>query len=619
VAIVATAARALAERPTAPHGKIAQLGAVICDRRGEAPHAALSLRTPTLLTIDTWLNGIGLTAPITDCPAWPPDLFALAGTLIHRGGAYLRVFEHPGSSTYLEGIDAAAKKWRDRLDAITARPVTPWDLELARVPEVESGWACLIEARERPLNAINEAATLVEQLIRLTLIADAASRGIGVTWNNTTPEAGSEPSEFLLMAGEALSYNDNRSYCREVPPKVLCVLGKQHTPAKGATFRSLSHHLALSYPGEIEARWILASPKTTEPASAREGLNLLLLPWPERVETSDFHEAAPGAKRTDGSEPPGYFRFDPKKSDAPEVFGRRLQHALRLARQHAGPIDAVVFPELALTELQYKEAERIAFDERTILICGVRQAGQVEGEWDANLCILQAAGAVREAQPDPVEGAKLREDLRRSQAKHHRWYLDRTQIVNYQLAGALPAARGAWEHIELAPPRVLHFVTVNAITWSVLICEDLARQDPAAELVRAVGPNLLIALLMDGPQLSHRWPARYAAVLAEDPGTSILTLTSLGMVERSRPILGSGERAPVSRAIALWRDAIAGEIQIALDPGHNACVLSLECRMQKEYCADGRSDHGQARYPVYAGYCSFEVPEEVEEPAKTEA
>jgi hypothetical protein len=31
-------------------------------------------------------------------------------------------------------------------------------------------------------------------------------------------------------------------------------------------------------------------------------------------------------------------------------------------------------------------------------------------------------------------------------------------------------------------------------TWSVLICEDLARQDPAADLIRAVGPNLLIAL-----------------------------------------------------------------------------------------------------------------------------
>ena len=68
--------------------------------------------------------------------------------------------------------------------------------------------------------------------------------------------------------------------------------------------------------------------------------------------------------------------------------------------------------------------------------------------------------------------------------------------------------------------RLLYFVTLNRMTWSVLICEDLARQDPAADLIRAVGPNLVIALLMDGPQLNGRWPARYASVLAEDPGSS---------------------------------------------------------------------------------------------------
>jgi len=139
-----------------------------------------------------------------------------------------------------------------------------------------------------------------------------------------------------------------------------------------------------------------------------------------------------------------------------------------------------------------------------------------------------------------------------------------------------------------------------------LVCEDLARQDPAADLIRAVGPNLLIALLMDGPQLSGRWPAGYASVLAEDPGTSVLTLTSLGMAERSRPIMPSGRAAP-RRVIALWRDAIAGEIQLALDPGDDACVLTLEHQLRTEYCADGRGDGGQTRYPVYAGYRSFKT------------
>jgi hypothetical protein len=61
---------------------------------------------------------------------------------------------------------------------------------------------------------------------------------------------------------------------------------------------------------------------------------------------------------------------------------------------------------------------------------------------------------------------------------------------------------------------------------------------------------LLIALLMDGPQLKSRWSGRYAGVLAEDPGSSVLTLTSLGMALRSRPIV-AGKRIEVSRAIAL--------------------------------------------------------------------
>jgi len=51
---------------------------------------------------------------------------------------------------------------------------------------------------------------------------------------------------------------------------------------------------------------------------------------------------------------------------------------------------------------------------------------------------------------------------------------------------------------------------------TVLICEDLARLDPVNDLVRAVGPNLVMSLLMDGPQLTTRWPARYATVLADD-------------------------------------------------------------------------------------------------------
>ncbi|HEX5887886.1 MAG TPA: hypothetical protein VFY61_04250, partial [Pyrinomonadaceae bacterium] len=136
------------------------------------------------------------------------------------------------------------------------------------------------------------------------------------------------------------------------------------------------------------------------------------------------------------------------------------------------------------------------------------------------------------------------------------------------------------------------------------ICEDLARQDPIAELVRAVGPNLVIALLMDGPQLPSRWPARYATVLADDPGSSVLTLTSIGMAELSRP----PSVATGSRAIALWKDAKTGQaITIDLPKDKQGAVLSLSRVFVKEYAADGRDDGGATGYPTLTGvhYVSY--------------
>jgi hypothetical protein len=559
-----------------------------------------------VLTIETWLRGIRPNVAIEECPGWPPDLFALTGTLIRRSGAYLRLFKRRDPAAYAQEIHKEGGLWRKELDDIPTdvdeTKVSHWLLKV-RPEKVFDGWAALIRQKDRPINAIDASPELAEQLIRLALIADEASRGMGIRADNKT-DSGSDPSRFLSLADQVLVENEGRSFCWDVSLESLCVLGKQHTPLKGATFRSLSHHLALYDPGEINAIWYTAIPKTVDETPAPRGLNLLLLPWPTQVETHHFHELVPLGPRADNTPPPSYFRYHhPQGPDDLETFRRKLKNALEKARQHAGSIDAIVFPELALTQAQYNLAERAAFEARSILICGVRP-DEPQGEWDRNECVLQVAGAVHGAKPHVDAEEDLLSGLRLKQAKHHRWYLDRAQIVTYQLGGALPAAsRGAWENVEL-PERLLHFVTLNPITWAVLICEDLARQEPAAELIRAVGPNLLIALLMDGPQLSNRWPARYAAVLAEDPGSSVLTLTSLGMAERSRPVVGSGVRAPVSRVIALWRDAIEGEIQIALDQGDDACVLSLEYRDRNQYSADGRSDQGQT--PVYAGYRSFQ-------------
>jgi hypothetical protein len=102
---------------------------------------------------------------------------------------------------------------------------------------------------------------------------------------------------------------------------------------------------------------------------------------------------------------------------------------------------------------------------------------------------------------------------------------------------------------------------------------------------------------MDGPQLSSRWSARYATVLADDPGCSVLTLTSLGMAMMSKP-----PGKAVSRVVGLWKDAVRPDpVEIVLPEGAEAVVLTLSAENHEEFTADGRTDEGTTGYPILAG------------------
>jgi hypothetical protein len=141
-----------------------------------------------------------------------------------------------------------------------------------------------------------------------------------------------------------------------------------------------------------------------------------------------------------------------------------------------------------------------------------------------------------------------------------------------------------WERIEV-PPRLVQFVELGeGITLVYLVCEDLAQSDGLADVLRAVAPTIVAAFLLDGPQLASRWAARYASVLADDPGSVVQTLTSFGMTERSRP---HGRDA--SRVIALWKDPLRGLREIPLEPGAQGVLLSASFDRTKRRSADGRT------------------------------
>jgi hypothetical protein len=169
------------------------------------------------------------------------------------------------------------------------------------------------------------------------------------------------------------------------------------------------------------------------------------------------------------------------------------------------------------------------------------------------------------------------------QNKHHPWSLDEVQILQYHLGGALHPHVRWWEAMEV-PRRAVRFIVLgDQITMVSLVCEDLAQIDDVAEVIRSVGPTFVFAPLLDGPQLTSRWAARYASVLADDPGSAVLTLTSYGMVQRCRP-----HGLDSSRVIALWKDPVRGFRQIPLESGAQGVLLTVCGGRTTRRTADGR-------------------------------
>jgi len=274
---------------------------------------------------------------------------------------------------------------------------------------------------------------------------------------------------------------------------------------------------------------------------------------------------------------------------------------IKLAENSVSKVHVVAFPELALDGPRLEVLKtRLANDLKRahhipILITGVctaakdgHEAGMADDRLGKNQVVLSVffAGKWYDLEQD----------------KHHRWRLNGDQIWRYNLGGVLAANQFWWEAIAIPRRRITFLAPTGWLTLCPLICEDLARLEPVSELIRGVGPTLLIAILLDGPQLKQRWSARYASVLADDPGTSVLTVSSLGMALRSRSgsaeldstLDGGSAASGPACAVALWKDGLTGWKEITMGPQDGAVILSVSAGMATEFTADGRGDQGNA-------------------------
>jgi hypothetical protein len=562
---------------------------------------------------------------LTRIPIYAPDTFAAVATLLDWSGAYqylwlpqnhelgpdpLRVLSDEARAVHQ--VMAAAYAYLvpfrhdpEERDALTeaacqflARRYDRTDVNKEDVVEagakLQQLWDAVIRCKNEPV--IHFRSPTIERLVpewwspalRLLIITDEACGGLGFHSTDKT----------LIQALAANLVEDRNiseveTFCTGlVNDSVVNVLPKTKTSQVGCTMPALTHNLAaLQRQGQASARWLLtrAKPLAACPSRAASGpdrgefLNLLLVPFPYRIPSRCFEESPSKTFMTkqcwlDTTKQPG------RGADALAQFVKALCHICSIG---GVPIHGVVFPEYSLDWHTY---DRIcgqlleAFPQDIeLVIAGVSHKPEAQHP-TGNYVAMRGRLRTEDGALHNTTGW----DYQSTRGKHHRWKLNDAQMKRYGLSHRFKRYTDAWEDIEIGR-RFIEFVEPRAGTsLTTLICEDLARIDPCQQVIRAVGPNLVIALLMDGPQIVTRWPRHYAGVLADDPGSSVLTLSSLGLIERASPT----DRTR-SRAVAFWKDP-GGEVELHLASGNHALAVSLRARRTEEFTLDGRGDGGRS-------------------------
>ncbi|OYV42353.1 MAG: hypothetical protein B7Z75_13180 [Acidocella sp. 20-57-95] len=527
-------------------------------------------------------------------PLWAPDLFAVVATLAERSGFYAE----PGIAL---STTASGRKLKRRRAAQAESMGADWGKVSIGVPsgQVLTLWERLLTAWGAPVCAgPGFGKRWKDAAMKLLATVDEACAGVGYAPDDISPDRSQTLATFVLEEYlSAVPHAPKRkskigflpflpySLARAVPADRACVLPKALTPEVGCTLRSMTHNLSL-LPGigEVTAEWRLTSSQSAKPASIKESspFNLLVIPYPYHINSADFSVG----RAPDGSDVDGYFQLNagwmPKGNERDQVkkIADFILALIKAAEADGGDVNAIILPESALPLAIAEKVAPAVWDKcrhLEMFITGVLSPPPARPAGGEPPFPRNEAFVARFNENGDVD--------QYCQAKHHRWRLDSTQIENYGLSHVLNAAKSWWEKIDLADRRMIFGLDSRQAVVAALICEDLARYDPVLPVLAAIGPNLVIALLMDGPQLGHRWPGRHATVLADDPGAAVLTVTSLGMVRRSTPPRGVSCRD----CVALWTERGKPPKELDLTSGGHALFLALSAQSRKQKTLDIRS------------------------------
>jgi len=549
-------------------------------------------------------------------PFWPPDVFGICAYLLDTSGEYAKFNPALDSSgrelydiDYIKSLVKVGESWRN--DKYIFAPPPKKVVEL---------WRALFSKR----NAIYFSGKWWETALALLIIADEACDYLGHRFERDPSLPGwmHELYQQSQTKGEDAKGKDRSplvyspSLCFFADADVFCVQPKSRTPQVGCSLRNFSHNLALLPPrGNVRALWADELGGSDKEGSS-DVLNLLLVPFPFHVKGTQFKPTKP-AQDTKDLDVGSHFKsidqwgnfgiaqewlLDTKRPSRQKLHGRfnLLRLCIELieaAQKDCTEVHGLVFPEYALDWESYELLISVLFEKYKSLkfiVSGSSSNCSRNEERRHGNCVLTACNSTANTLLLGEDTQLLAEStpsgpqiITTSRRKHHRWRLDKAQIENYGLGAALDSRRLWWEGLRIEQ-RELYVNTFGEFsTFCALICEELARTDPVHNLLRAMAPNLVFALLMDGPQIPERWSSRYALGLTEDPGSSVLTLTSLALIERSNMNRPNG-----SRSIALWRDDMNRCVTIECPKGAMAVILTLSENEIDEYTIDGRQNRG---------------------------
>lgn len=540
-------------------------------------------------------------------PDWPPDLFAVAGHLLRLSGAYSYLL--PPNAVARLAEEKRAVTLTDGEVELWAAAGQQWQHGTSIPDIVRELWAELLADGDellfqRPVGREGMAPAWWRKAYALFVIADEACDSMGyvgfASGDSARPFAGLSYMFFQRQiqkyaesspAGHARVPDLSATVGINADPDIVCVQPKSRVASVGCALRTLSHNLALLPPrGVATVNW--HRPLTdVPPEDDTAPLHVLTVPFPFSVKRDWFVSLA--TPRPPKPDEPGWLDLTQSWiSDSDSVL-EFLVSCVSEAKSMLGEgskLHGVVLPEDAIDwKIHEAFADKLAqMNELGIefLISGVsKNCGDDEG---SHVVITRFDGS---GEPKSMTST--------SRSKHHRWQLDKPQAERYGLLqstshyhSGTPCGGGTlgdgtqrwWEAIGL-PHRVIHsHVLRETTTMTALICEDLARSDPCHAIVRDIGPNIVIGILMDGPQIRGRWSERYALALADDPGSAVLTLTSRALVELSDPPAGTAR----SWSIGLWKDDRGSAQEILCPPGDHGVLLTLRSSKTSEQTFDGR-------------------------------